>query len=228
MKTRIRIDMTILFFIVILTGFLFYFSGFYGHNKFLDDTLDLLGVVFILKGTYFRMAARGYKKAYSQNGKKLVTTGLYAFMRNPMYVGSFLIGAGFVMFVWPWWGLFIFFILFYLRFRPQVLKEEAALKGAFGRAYEDYWRTVPSVFPVIYDLIHAKFSDIFPWKVVWSTKEKWGLITWLALAFVLETFQEKVVFGFTDVRTTMVIFISGVLAFILATGIMYANAKNTK
>src|SRR3990167_9267300 len=122
MKTRIKIDSAILSFFIILTGFLYQFPSLYAGSPLTDDLLDFLGVIVVLKGTFIRMAARGYKKAYSKSGAGLVTTGPYTLVRNPMYLGSFLMGAGFILMVWPWWSLPVFAGLFYLRFSRQIIQ----------------------------------------------------------------------------------------------------------
>jgi len=215
MKTRIKIDSAILSFIIILTGFLYQFSRLYTTGPLADDILDFLGVVVVLKGTFIRMAARGYKKAYSKSGQGLVITGPYTLVRNPMYLGSFLMGAGFVLIVWPWWSLPVFAWLFYLRFNKQIIAEEQYLGGLFGKDYTDYMKKVPRLFPKIKDVLKMKVKEVFPFEYVWSTKERWGLFAWPLLAVLLEGFQEKIVFGETDWIKNMAV----VLLAIFLTGI---------
>lgn len=209
MKKRIKIDSMILSSIIVLTGLIYGFPQFYATSAGLDNLLDFLGTILILKGTYLRMAARGHKKAHSRQGTGLVTSGLYQYTRNPMYLGSFLIGAGFVLTLWPWWGLPIFAGLFYLRFRKQIVKEERHLQKLFGNQYETYCRRVPRIFPSGKGLWDLDVPKVFPWSEVWSTKERWGLLTWPLLAMLLETFQQMVVFKAVYVGQTI---LTGVLA----------------
>ena len=141
MKKRIKIDSALLSFIIIITGFLFAFRGLYPLNPFLDDALDFLGFIVLLSGILLRMAARGHKKAHSKKSQALVTSGPYMLVRNPMYLGSFLMGAGFILIVWPWWSLPLFAVLFYIRFKKQVVKEEEFLEELTGRRYKAYCNT---------------------------------------------------------------------------------------
>jgi len=141
-----------------------------------------------------------------------------------MYLGSFLMGAGFIFIVWPWWSVAIFGVLFYLRFRPQILKEEGYLKKTFGKAYEEYARKVSRIFPNIESLKRTKFQQAFPSRFLWMTKEKWGLAGWPVLAVLLESFQEKVVFGVTDLSQTMFIFILAGIFFAVAIAAIYTYA----
>ena len=79
--------------------------------------------------------------------KVLVVSGLYRFVRNPMYVGALLVQAGNL--VWfgslaqlvYWFFLFIGFTLFIRA------NEEPSLRRTFGVAYEDYCRQVPRWLP---------------------------------------------------------------------------------
>src|SRR3989344_8541806 len=155
MKKRVQADSAILCFLIILTGFLYLYPQFYSRDLFNDDILDFIGVLVILKGTYVRMAARGHKKSFSKSGHGLVTSGLYQLVRNPMYLGSFLLGSGFILIVWPWWGLLIFAALFYARFNKQIAKEEKLLTGHFGKEYEQYAKKVPRLFPGLRNCLKA-------------------------------------------------------------------------
>lgn len=68
----------------------------------------------------------------------LVTTGIFAYSRNPMYVGSVLILAGIAWFLGsptPWLVLPVFIWLIATAF---VAREEQALSAQFGEAYRAY------------------------------------------------------------------------------------------
>ncbi len=215
MKQRIKIDGTMMVLTIVLTGFLYFFSILYTQNIFWDNLLNFVGMILILKGTYLRMAARGYKKEFSQKGQDLVVDGLYTLTRNPMYLGTYLIGAGFVLVVWPWWFLIIFSVLFFVRFNVQMVKEEAHLKKLFGAKYEKYCQTTPRFFPTLKALINLKATKIFPWKMCWSTKERLGLLGWPALAFVLELLQGYAMHSVIDFARVFYVFFAAILVFAL-------------
>ena len=221
MKPRIKIDNTILSAMIILTGFLYLFSDFYPHNQAFDYLFDFLGMLLILIGALFRMSARGHKKTYSQQGESLVTTGPYTLVRNPMYLGSFLIGAGFAWVVWPWWALPLFVLLFYLRFNKQIVLEEKHLAKAFGKEYDQYCARVPRLFPSWANIQKARFREAFNFKEIFSTKEKNCLWAWPLAAVILETIEEFVVYGYTDLFLTVLIFAAAALAFGLGFWIEY-------
>ena len=215
MKDRIKIDSAVLSFVIILTGFLYQFPYLYSNSIFLDDSLDFLGLLIVLLGNFCRMVARGHKKMHSNRGHGLVTSGPYAYVRNPMYLGSFLMGLGFILIVWPWWSVPIFAFLFYQRFNIQIRKEEEHLKKHFGKIYEVYMAKVPRLFPDFKVLLKINYKKEFPEKEVWSTKERNGVLAWPVLALFLEMFQEHVVFGFIDIKKTIFIFLFALVVFLI-------------
>lgn len=81
--------------------------------------------------------------------KKLVVSGLYNHVRNPMYVGiaSILIGH----FLWfGFWSLLMYTAIVVTAFHLFVtLYEEPNLRGRFGAAYEAYCQRVPRWIPRI-------------------------------------------------------------------------------
>jgi len=79
--------------------------------------------------------------------KELVVTGLYNYVRNPMYVGvELMLIAHFF-----WFGfvsLLIYLAFFFLAFHIFVLRyEEPTLRKKFGTAYIDYCQRVPRWIP---------------------------------------------------------------------------------
>ncbi|MCA9408750.1 MAG: isoprenylcysteine carboxylmethyltransferase family protein [Candidatus Omnitrophica bacterium] len=204
MKKRIKIDTTILAFIITLTAVLYYFPGLYIRSETVDTIFDFFGFLLILKGVLLRMSARGHKKAFSSKSASLVTTGPYQLVRNPMYLGTCLIGAGYVLMIWPWWVLPIFIWLFYVRFNKQVVIEEEYLLKSFGSEYERYCRKVPRIFPDMTQVSKIKLRKYFSKEEALSTKEKRGLVWWPVLAVALESLQEMYVYGQTNVLDTII------------------------
>ncbi len=83
------------------------------------------------------------------NGHKLVTTGVYARVRHPRYLGHLLLLLGLTVLFHCWIGLGAFVIelaLALLRIRA----EEALLYQKFGRAYADYAHHTPRLIPFVY------------------------------------------------------------------------------
>lgn len=72
----------------------------------------------------------------------LVTTGIFAHSRNPMYLGMSLLLAGWAIWLAGAAALLgvVVFVLFIDRF--QIVPEERVLAAKFGSAYEDYRRAV--------------------------------------------------------------------------------------
>ncbi|MCE7861273.1 MAG: isoprenylcysteine carboxylmethyltransferase family protein [Chloroflexi bacterium CFX2] len=79
--------------------------------------------------------------------KQLVVSGLYSYVRNPMYVGVLLILIG--HFVWfGYWRLLIYALIVLTAFHLFVrFYEEPNLRSRFGGSYEEYCRNVPRWIP---------------------------------------------------------------------------------
>lgn len=79
----------------------------------------------------------------------LVTTGLYGFVRNPTYLGLFLLNIG-VWLIWPTWTVSLLSLLFCLFLEIQVRCEEDFLFSVHGEAYEVYKKRTKRYVPFIY------------------------------------------------------------------------------
>ncbi len=79
--------------------------------------------------------------------KRLIITGLYRYVRNPMYTGVLVTVFGWcVYFFSP--ILFLYNIILFIAFHLRVIKyEEHHLKEQFGREWEDYSKNVSRWFP---------------------------------------------------------------------------------
>lgn len=83
-------------------------------------------------------------------GHKLITSGPYAYVRNPIYTGmlGMLIATGLAM--EHWIATIVAVVIFFVGLVIRVRSEEKLLRAAFGQEFEDYARRVPAVVPWIY------------------------------------------------------------------------------
>ena len=71
------------------------------------------------------------------NAGKLITTGIFRFTRNPIYVAFWIILLGEFL-VYPSWLLLVYLAAASWLFHRQVLREEAYLKQHYGSEYTEY------------------------------------------------------------------------------------------
>jgi protein-S-isoprenylcysteine O-methyltransferase Ste14 len=70
-----------------------------------------------------------------------VTGGIFAFTRNPIYVGFALVLIGQFL-IFPNWIIFVYLAAATWLFHRQVLREEGFLKAHYGQDYADYCKRV--------------------------------------------------------------------------------------
>lgn len=155
-----------------------------------EEIIELLGFALILLGQIIRVSARGYKAEHSGQSQALIQGGPYQIVRNPMYLGIFLIGLGVVMAVFQWWAVAIFIIVFIIRYILLIYKEEKKLLKIFPGTYEKYCRKVPRIFPSLSSMIKLDISSYLPIKLAWFKKEVGSIITLLLLTLLVESWED--------------------------------------
>jgi protein-S-isoprenylcysteine O-methyltransferase Ste14 len=103
----------------------------------------IIGGCFALLGLLIRAWASGHIRKASV----LAVTGPYALTRNPLYVGSFIMGLGFTIAAGVWWLGLIFAALFIGIYLPVMRVEAADMFDIFGTDFEEYERSVPLFIP---------------------------------------------------------------------------------
>ena len=96
----------------------------------------------ILAGIGIRAAASGHIRKNAE----LASTGPYAYTRNPLYLGSILIAAGFVVTARNLWLGVAALVVFAIIYVPVIAAEEKYLRSAFPE-YAEYAAHVPRLFP---------------------------------------------------------------------------------
>jgi len=90
---------------------------------------------------------RGWAAGTIHKEEDLTTSGPYAYTRNPLYVGSFLLGVG-VTVAGGLWYFAVLFVLFYLGVYGKTMRGEARLlTELFGDRYRHYAARVPAFVP---------------------------------------------------------------------------------
>ncbi len=101
------------------------------------------GVAVALLGELIQLWA----SAHLHKDKRMITSGPYGLVRNPMYCGRFFVGLGFVLLTWRWYLIVGYVVIFGLYAQARVLGEEARLRRLFGEDYVAYCRAVNRWFP---------------------------------------------------------------------------------
>ncbi len=109
--------------------------------------LRIVGGAFVAAGLAIRLGgAFTVMRAYNRD--ELVTGGVYALVRNPMYAGwitLILPGLALLTGAWP---LFLTGLIGYAVFRSQIGREEKYLEARFGKEYAAYCSRVNAVIPI--------------------------------------------------------------------------------
>lgn len=99
-------------------------------------------LILVIPGLWLRAYASGYVK----KNRELTTTGPYAYTRNPLYLGSMLIAAGFAVALLSWAVALVLALGFLVIYVPVIASEERFLRATFPE-FDEYRRRVPRLFP---------------------------------------------------------------------------------
>jgi protein-S-isoprenylcysteine O-methyltransferase Ste14 len=105
----------------------------------------LASYVFIGAGFWAIAAAWPILLRAAKDGK-LATTGLYARVRHPQYVGFLAVMVGFLL-QWPTIPTLVMFPVLIVVYRRLALQEERLVAAEFGSAWDEYARRTPRFIP---------------------------------------------------------------------------------
>jgi protein-S-isoprenylcysteine O-methyltransferase Ste14 len=89
---------------------------------------------------------RGYAAGYVKKNRELTQTGPYAHTRNPLYLGSMLIAAGFAVALLSWPVALVLALGFAAIYVPVIASEERFLRATFPD-FDAYCQRVPRLIP---------------------------------------------------------------------------------
>ena len=112
----------------------------------------VLGSLLIVLGEWLRIWAVGYAGGSTRTrtlgaARNLVTTGPYAHVRNPLYLGNLLLSVGVCVVANVYWMIAVLVIGYLIQYTPIILSEETYLLKLCGDRYRTYCATVPRLIP---------------------------------------------------------------------------------
>ena len=115
-------------------------------------TSALIGAIPLIFGEFLRLWAVGYAGGATRSrtlgaASDLVTTGPYAHVRNPLYLGNLLLSLGVCVIANVYWMIIVLLIGYFIQYLPIIASEEAYLRDFCGTAYQTYYTAVPRFIP---------------------------------------------------------------------------------
>lgn len=151
---------------------------------------SLVGIAIALVGQAIRIANVGLVyiirggRNHRVYAEELVTSGLYAHVRNPMYVGNAFLLAGLAVASNSWVFAVGGTVLAVAVHAGIIAAEEYFLRGKFGEQYEEYCRNVPRLVPRLRGLGRTLGGTSFNWARV-VEKEYMQPVDWLSATAIL-------------------------------------------
>ncbi|BAH05567.1 hypothetical protein CKR_0516 [Clostridium kluyveri NBRC 12016] len=118
-----------------------------GTELFNNEIVGWIGVVLCVIGLLlFLLSLISFGKSFrvgidEEKPGDLITTGIFAISRNPIYVAFGFILLG-VFLIFSNWILLLYLIAGFWLFNRQVLREEDSLKKIYGKEYLEYCKKV--------------------------------------------------------------------------------------
>jgi protein-S-isoprenylcysteine O-methyltransferase Ste14 len=107
-------------------------------------TFMFFGALLVAPGLLIRALASGHVR----KNEALATSGPYNYTRNPLYLGSLLMGVGFAVAARSWWVGLALVVMFFAIYVPVIRDEEAYLRQKFAE-FAEYAQRVPRLIPRI-------------------------------------------------------------------------------
>jgi protein-S-isoprenylcysteine O-methyltransferase Ste14 len=125
-----------------------------------------------------------------QIADQLNTTGMYSIVRNPLYLGNFLIWFMISLLTMNIWFIAAFVFVYWIYYERIIFAEEQYLARKFGKEYEEWAVKTPCFIPCFSGYKKAKYP--FSWKKA-VKKEKNGLLALLLVFSLFDIIGETIV-----------------------------------
>jgi hypothetical protein len=129
---------------------------------------------------------RGYAAGHLRKHKQLATSGPYAFTRNPLYLGSVLLAAGFSVASHSWISTLLLAAYLAIFYPVVIRREQAELKTLYGAEFVEYASQVPAFWPRLSPAMPS--MERFSWPLYRRNREyeaAIGLAVAMAILWIL-------------------------------------------
>jgi protein-S-isoprenylcysteine O-methyltransferase Ste14 len=123
-----------------------------------------IGAVIAGLGLIIRAAASGQLR----KNEELATSGIYSATRNPLYLGSAILAAGFIIAGHSLWAGLLVGVYFSVFYHAVMRNEEEELRAKFGASFEKYAAGVPLFFPNIFRSVRQPVEREAPKAFSWA------------------------------------------------------------
>ena len=137
-----------------------YFESLYLNPLYLSfwnhDIIMILGLItyviglIIMLGSRIQLGKQASGRLKIQEDHELITSGIYKYLRHPIYLGGLIGVIGFCFVFHGFIIMFIVLALYFITFRNRMLYEEKILQEQFGEKYTDYMKKTKRIIPFIY------------------------------------------------------------------------------
>ncbi len=119
-----------------------------------DNFWELFSLTVSFLGLAVRALVAGYvprgtsgRNTQTQVAETLNTKGMYSIVRNPLYLGNYLMILGIMLFTQVWWFVFLGTILFWAYYERIIFTEEEFLRQKFGKTFVEWAEKTPLAWP---------------------------------------------------------------------------------
>jgi protein-S-isoprenylcysteine O-methyltransferase Ste14 len=137
---------------------------------------DLRSLAFGLPVSALGLLLRAWATGHLEKNIRLAESGPYAYVRNPLYLGTLLVATGFVIASRRWLLAALFAAVFLLIYLPVIELEEQHLGKLFSN-FAAYSERVPSLWPTLHP---ARIGARFSWPLYLHNREYQALLGFLA------------------------------------------------
>jgi len=93
------------------------------------------------------LGMRAWASGHLRKMEELTVSGPYAYTRNPLYLGTFLLGVGVAIGGGALWFVALFAAFYLMIYLPVMLAEAETMRSLFSESYEKYRKEVPLFTP---------------------------------------------------------------------------------
>lgn len=153
------------------------------------------GILLLLSGLFLRGWGSGYAGRHTRSATiaapRLVTAGPFAHVRNPIYVGTILLGVGMCAVIGDPLGYLLTGLAFAVLYFGIIPAEEDFLARQFGPAYVRYRHAVPRLIPRLRPWA-GRGEEGFQWAAVRGEAQIALLVVGIYGALLLEEYFDAV------------------------------------